>query len=524
MTAKLSDTIYCLRFFCAGAYTEEVKQQLTVFGNLISEKAVRRATRLFSSYAARFNYNADWIPILEADRMPGAWEQFGVRQLVDREADRLSPHNRADVAPGKNSNAILIGTIRMGFGHYRIALAIASAARSMGLDPYWLDFLSFPGSAASRVIEYLNGLYSFGSRLSQRVPLFDRVVWERITSEIALKLEYCARDRELSRLYAPLFGNLDRSLPFLSTHPWTGQAAIHAGMHNVVTVVPDNYPLAFHLVEGSIHAVQTPSNYFGYRTLRNMGSRDQGMLTSMPESDVQYTGHFVDHEIVSNIDADCGRRLLRLREGSPRRFLLTIGGAGAQLKRFYEIIRFCRGAIESDRLAMMVNLGDHQPQWLSLKAELEAVKIPYTLHSEWSETRQFAGDAIDGPMHGLHIFLHDDIFAAVYTTNLLMRVADLLITKPSELSFYPVPKLFIQRVGQHEAWGAIRGAELGDGTLETDSLKSLQQTLTVILNDTDLLEMYCTSIMQNNKIGTYDGAYRAVMLARTKASEGRQRE
>ncbi|HUX49209.1 MAG TPA: hypothetical protein VMW73_00325 [Spirochaetia bacterium] len=501
-----------------------MKKQLTVFGNPISRRAVRRATHLFSSYAARFNYSADWIPKLASDRMPGAWEQFGIRQLVDGGAITPGENPEPEGVPAADSKAIIIGTIRMGFGHYRIGLAIASAARSMGLDPYWLDFLSFPGSAASQAIEYLNNLYSFGSRLSQKVPLFDHFIWERITSQIALKLDYCARDRELSRLYAPLLGNLDRSLPFLSTHPWTGQAAIHAGMRSVVTVVPDNYPLAFHLVEGSVHAVQTPSNYFGYRTLRNMGSQDRGPLTSMPESDVQYTGHFVDHEIVSNIDADCGRRLLRLREGSPRRFLLTIGGAGAQLKRFYEIIRFCRGAIESDRLAMLVNLGDHHPQWLSLKSELEEVNIPYTLHSDWSETRQFAADAVDGPMHGLHIFLHGDIFAAVYTTNLLMRVADLLITKPSELSFYPVPKLFIQRVGQHEAWGAIRGAELGDGTLETDSLKSLQQTLTVILNDTDLLEMYCTSIMQNNKIGTYDGAYRAVMLARTKASEGQLRE
>ena len=42
-----------------------------------------------------------------------------------------------------------------------------------------------------------------------------------------------------------------------------------------------------------------------------------------------------------------------------------------------------------------------------------------------------------------------------------------MITKPSELSV-PVPKLFIN-VSRHEVWGAIRGSELGDGTLETES-------------------------------------------------------
>ena len=47
-----------------------------------------------------------------------------------------------------------------------------------------------------------------------------------------------------------------------------------------------------------------------------------------------------------------------------------------------------------------------------------------------------------------------------------MRCSDVLITKPSELAFYPIPKLMIKRVGGHEAWGAIRAAEIGDGTYE----------------------------------------------------------
>lgn len=47
-----------------------------------------------------------------------------------------------------------------------------------------------------------------------------------------------------------------------------------------------------------------------------------------------------------------------------------------------------------------------------------------------------------------------------------MRSCDVLVTKPSELAFYPVPKLFIKRVGGHEQWGAVHSAEIGDGTLE----------------------------------------------------------
>ena len=39
---------------------------------------------------------------------------------------------------------IIVSNIRMGFGHYRISMAIASAAHSMGYMPYWMDLNSLP--------------------------------------------------------------------------------------------------------------------------------------------------------------------------------------------------------------------------------------------------------------------------------------------------------------------------------------------------------------------------------------------
>lgn len=496
---------------------------LSVYGNSLPEKAVQKAERVLQSYASRFGYDPSWKPRLVAREMPGAWERFGMRQLVEEGEDFSSAgyylrpggsmNDGPESLPRPRDPAVVIGTIRMGFGHYRIAVAIASAAKSMGLSPYLLDFLAFPDSAASRTITYLNGLYSFASRLAEKFRLFNRFVWEPFTAEAALKLSYCARDLKLAEIYAPLVGDLSRATPFLATHPWTGQAAVRAGMERVVTVVPDNFPLAFHLVEGSIHAVQTPSNYLGYRTLRNMGEKRSELLVPIPADSVRYTGHFVDHELVSNIEVDCNRRLKRLREGRPKRLLLTMGGAGAQGHRFYEIIRFCYPSIETNRAVVFVNMGDHEDRWQELKAELEGRRIHYVLHDSWEETQHFAEEILDSETYGIHIFLNRDIFAAVYTTNLLMRGVELMVTKPSELSFYPVPKLFIERVGRHEAWGAIRGAEIGDGTLETSTLRGLQQTLKVILSDNDLLELYCHNILNNKRAGIYDGAYRAVEIA-----------
>lgn len=481
----------------------------TIFGNSISPKYIRRAHRTFRRYASRFGYDPDWRPALGVQPLAGAWEHFGVRQILPAEE---VPTGGLPL-PSSAASSVVLGTIRMGYGHYRIALAIASAAKSLGLTPYWLDFLSFPQSAASKTLRYLNDLYSLGSRLSQRFKLFNRLVWERFTSQSGLKLTSSARDRELSRIFSPIMGELDRDVPFLATHPWTGHAAVHAGMERIVTVVPDNYPLSFHLVEGTTHAVQTPSNYLGYRTLRNMGDPNDGPLVPMPAEQIQYTGHFVDHEIVGNIEADTDLRFKRLRDRRAKRLLLTMGGAGAQGRRFTEIIRFCRSAVEENRAVIFVNMGDHRIQWEEMKEELDGRGIDYLLHDDWTETQAFAQAALETEVSGVHVFLFDEIFPAVYATNLLMRAADVMITKPSELSFYPVPKLFIQRVGRHEAWGAIRGADIGDGTLETDSLSGVQQALGIILADNDLLRFYSHNILNNHRIGIYNGAYHAVELA-----------
>lgn len=56
---------------------------------------------------------------------------------------------------------IIVGNIRMGFGHYRISMAIASAAHSMGYVPYWMDLNSYPQTTCTKVIGAQNDLYSW---------------------------------------------------------------------------------------------------------------------------------------------------------------------------------------------------------------------------------------------------------------------------------------------------------------------------------------------------------------------------
>ena len=234
----------------------------------------------------------------------------------------------------------------------------------------------------------------------------------------------------------------------------------------------------------------------------------------MGEEDIVYTGHYIDHELVSNIETDCAARKKRKEDKKPMRFLLTIGGAGAQKEIFAAIIRYLIPAIETKKAALYVNVGDYKNVWEELKKEIPKMQTLAKEHfNDWADTECFAKEAITGEIEGIHGFWHENIFEAVYCTNLLMRSADVLVTKPSELAFYPIPKLFIKRVGKHEMWGAIHAAEIGDGTLECRDIPHTLQMIDLFLNSTALLEDMCDHIVRNKTIGIYDGAYKAVELA-----------
>ena len=101
----------------------------------------------------------------------------------------------------------------------------------------------------------------------------------------------------------------------------------------------------------------------------------------------------------------------------------------------------------------------------------------------------------------------------MYSTNVLMRACDLLATKPSELAYYPVPKLMLKHIGGHEVWGAIRAHELGDGTAELESTPDVLREIDHIQADRDVVSRMCDAIERNDAAGVYNGAYRVVNLA-----------
>ena len=479
------------------------KKSEKIFGNEMSERVVKKAENSRDRFVKRFGDDSDVDYPLSVVRNPYIGDSLGVSNIVigddgDEEFDR--------------DKGIIVGNIRMGFGHYRISMAIASAANYLGYKPYWMDLNSYSETTGGKVIEAQNKLYSLGSRISGKSKVFNKMVWEPMNYEGFRKLSYNASDQMNAELMAPVFGNVPHDIPLVATHVWPAQAAIHAGMKYVVNAVPDNWPMALHLAEGSLHTVQTRSAYLGYRTLNGM--QGDKVLLPMPGDSIRYTGHYIDHELVAAIEEDCKRRIDRRKTGAPMRFLLTIGGAGAQKEIFAAIIKTALASVKKHRMVLYVNVGDYMNVWEDLEKEIPAMKSLVTTHFDnWQDTTEFAADALTNEVYGIHAFCHKNIYEAVYCTNLLMRSCDVLITKPSELAFYPVPKLFIKRVGGHEQWGAIHSAEIGDGTLECRDIPHTLQMIKLFMNDDKLLCDMCDNIEANKKAGIYNGAYEAVKIA-----------
>ena len=90
----------------------------------------------------------------------------------------------------------------------------------------------------------------------------------------------------MTELMTGLYGDFPKDIPFAATHVWPAQGAVHAGLTNVVNVVPDNWPMALHLAEGSVHTVQTQSAYMGYKVLRGMDKKRS--LRPMPDEAIKY--------------------------------------------------------------------------------------------------------------------------------------------------------------------------------------------------------------------------------------------
>ena len=467
-----------------------------IFENEIDAKTIRQAEKSKKKFLKKFGddssreYDVQFQPIEALDHI----QAFNI----------VTAENGWDFS----ADAVIVGNIRMGFGHYRISIAMASCARALGYTPYWMDLASFDATG-SKMIRYQNKLYSKASRISQKSKLFNHFIWEPLNSEGFKKLTYNAKDQKNSELLVPLFHHIPQDTPYIATHVWPAQAAIHAGMTHVVNAIPDNWPMALHLSEGAIHTVQTPFAYLGYKTLNGFAKKP---LSGMPEKDLKMVGCYVDHELLVNLKQDNDLRRSRMRSNKAVRILLTVGGAGAGYKQMMGIIKHLLPYVERKEVAIFINFGDHLSVYEKTMDKLRKYSVS-AFYNSMDSLRSYVSSIRDGDASGIIGIYNEDIFSAVYSTNLLMPVSDLLLTKPSELAYYPIPKLFLKHIGGHEAWGATWGSQLGDATPECADVKSANAMLDRLLADREIIPHFCDRIDDLKKMGFYDGAYECVKLA-----------
>ncbi|MBQ9481199.1 MAG: hypothetical protein IJU84_03455, partial [Clostridia bacterium] len=191
-----------------------------IFGNNIDAKTIRKAEKSKNKFLKKYgddsakDYKISFAEI-------GTLDFIGASNVVFGEENQKF-----------EENALIVGNIRMGFGHYRISIAMASCARALGYKPYWLDLASFDATG-SEMIREQNALYSLASRISQKSKLFNKLVWDPMNSEGFKKLTYNAVDQKNSELLVPIFKNIGKEIPYIATHVWPAQAAVHAGMKSV---------------------------------------------------------------------------------------------------------------------------------------------------------------------------------------------------------------------------------------------------------------------------------------------------
>lgn len=482
-----------------------------IFKNKITSRAYKKSLKgkrkCFKKYGDDSNKEL-YVTIADNKYIGDSLGVKDIKVTTKKQTDEESSVEKFDLEKG-----LIVGNIRMGFGHYRISMAMASCAHYMGYTPYWMDLNGYPDTVCTKIISEQNKLYSLGSRLSKD-PIFNRFVWEPLNYEGFRSLTYNSGDQKRAELMAPVFKNVPDEIPVVGTHCWPAQAAVHAGMKYVVNAIPDNWPMALHLAEGSLHTVQCHFTYQGYRILNGMNKKK--VNSPMPANDLVYTGHYIDHEIVAGIESDCDARIQRKKNKKAIRFLMSIGGAGAQEEIFAGIIKHILPLIKKKKVVLYINVGDYKNVWDDLLKSIPEMKgVSFEHFDDFEDTKKFSEDALDENIEikGIHAFYHKNIFEAVYSTNLLMRSADVLVTKPSELAFYPIPKLFIKRVGKHEMWGAIHSCEIGDGTIESRDIPHINQMIDMFIKDDDFLIDMCENIKKNNKMEIYSGAYKVIELA-----------
>ena len=430
--------------------------------------------------------------------------------------DAKSTRKMADV---DGSKALVVGTIRMGFGHHRIAYAMSSwgaAAKKQKFPEgvYFHDLLSIESDEA-RLIHETDAMYRKSSKLATEIGGPFELLHGFVTSSgDATSLRSTAL---IGARLSPLLRGLPKGVPLVATHTLVALAAAIAGTSDtIINLVIDNHPQWFVVSPGAKNLVQGPRNYFGF-----LHKFAEGDAPTRFSDDLHLAGHWIPKDMVDDAAKDADRRIRRARlpaSKAPRRVLVPVGGAGAQKKFITELVVAAAPACHRGELQLVLNAGDHADMKASLLATLDGLGFSggdLAVVGTYAAAATLAASFKKSDAGGAKVTLmaFEDYFAAVAATDLLVPAVDVLACKPSELAFYPVPKLMIRRVGDHEAFSASRANELGDGTAEARTVEDALTYLALFVKNAEPLVTMNTMIKHHVASGAYGGCKYALDLA-----------
>ena len=96
-----------------------------IFQNEMSSKAYNKALKSKERFYRKYGDDSGKEIHLSTATIPSVGDMLGITNIVSSEKSNIKFDDKS----------IIIGNIRMGYGHYRISMALASAARSMGYEP-----------------------------------------------------------------------------------------------------------------------------------------------------------------------------------------------------------------------------------------------------------------------------------------------------------------------------------------------------------------------------------------------------
>jgi len=405
----------------------------------------------------------------------------------------------------------VIGTVRCGYGHYRIALALASYGTTAA--PALLhDFASMDGAPPVELLRKIDVNYSRVSRMASedRTKILE-TAWNEVLSSGDANASRSMRS--FCERLKPLLLALPPDTPIIAAHTFVAVTALLCGCERVINIVFDNHAQHIHIVPPpAINVVQTPK------------CEQQLLELGVPSSHIKLVGHFIPKELADNAVEDSRRRIARAERGSSRRFLFSVGGAGAQRTFLTSMIR-ALVEISSELpqgLEIIINVGDHEHVHASILAVLEENLVPCVEFRGLESASHFVkqqglADQQSPRCITCAMFSASQPMEATAITDVLVRSADVLVTKPSELAFYPIPKLHISRIGNHERLAAVRASELGDGTEEARSVAEAATMARVLASNTSRFSTMCEAVERLAFAGVYDGARRAFELATQEA-------